>query len=197
MVYLGNKIGVAAGQEDKAQDFYEKVKFLLDNIRKEYQASTSIKNKDEIRLSYWYRENKQDIEGGLKSSMYMKTMFQKPTGFEGKTLSKVIFEEAGLFMDIIAAFLSTEPCFKEGAKQFGTPMVYGTGGEIDKGSKGYQIMWNKPEKYGLKKVFVSATDYFPGDGVPDEHTKKTISFFDFSTGPTDSKAALSHAVAFS
>lgn len=190
--YVGNKIGVAAGQDDKAQDFYEKVKYLLEHLRPEYRASISTKNSDEIRLSYWYRENKQDIEGGLKSSMYMKTMYAKPTGFEGKTLSLAIFEEAGLFEDIIAAYKSTEPCFKEGSIQFGTPMVYGTGGEIDKGSKGYKIMWNNASKYNLKKVFVSSTDYYPGDGIPDKSTGETISFFDFKTGRTNKEAAFNY-----
>ena len=193
--YYGNKVGVAAGQDDKAQDFYEKVKYLLDHIRPEYRTSTSIKNTDEIRLSYKYRENKQDKEGGLKSSMYMKTMYAKPTGFEGKTLSLVVFEEAGLFEDIIAAYKSTEPCFKEGAIQFGTPLVYGTGGEIDKGSKGYKIMWNNPKKYNLKKVFVSSTDYYPGDGIPDKKTGKSITFFDFKTGRTNHTAAYNYIIA--
>jgi len=122
----------------------------------------------------------------------MKTMYSKPTGFEGKSLSIAIFEEAGLFMDLIAAFQSTEPCFKEGSIFFGTPLVYGTGGDINKGSKGYKTLWSKPHLYGLKKVFISATDYFPGDGVPDEDTGKSVSFFDFRTGKTNSKEALKH-----
>lgn len=189
LFYLGNRIGVAAGQDDKAQDFYEKVQYLLDNIRPEYRSSISVRNSDEIRLSYKFRENKQDKESGIKSSMYMKTMFAKPTGFEGKTLSVVVFEEAGLFEDIIAAYKSTEPCFREGATQFGTPIIYGTGGDIEKGSKGYRTMWNKPDSYNLKTVFVSATDYYPGDGMEDKESKKKISFFDFRTGRTNKKAA--------
>lgn len=192
LFYKLAKIGVAAGQDDKAQDFYEKVKWLLENIRKEYRSGIITKNAEEIKLGYKYRENKQDLEGGLKSQMFMKTMYAKPTGFEGKTLSLAIFEEAGLFADIIAAYKSTEPCFREGSFQFGTPLVYGTGGEIDKGSKGYKTMWNNPKAYNLKKIFVSATDYYPGDGIPDEKTGKSVSFFDFKTGRTNSKLAFDH-----
>jgi hypothetical protein len=185
-----NEIGVAAGQEDKAQDFYDKVKMLLENIRPEYRSGIITKNQELIKLGYTDYINKQKVEKGLKSQMYMKTMYAKPTGFEGKSLSLVIFEEAGLFEDIIAAFKSTEPCFKEGMIQFGTPIVYGTGGEIEKGSKGYKEMWYaKMAVYNLKKIFVSATDYYPGDGIPDKKTGKTITFFDFKTGRTNSKAA--------
>lgn len=195
LFYKGNKIGVAAGQEDKAADFYEKVKYLLDNIRKEYASGIITKNDEEIKLGYDYTENRQKKEYGLLSQMFMKTMYAKPTGFEGKTLSLAIFEEAGLFVDLIAAYKSTEPCFREGSIQFGTPLVYGTGGEIDKGSKGYMSMWNaKRSVYNLKKVFVSATDYFPGDGIPDEKTKKVVSFFDFRTGRTDAKMAYEYII---
>lgn len=192
LFYLRNKIGVAAGQEDKAQDFYEKVKGLLADIRPEYSAGTSVTNKDEFRLSYWDLENKQKKEYGMQSSMYMKTMYANPSGFEGKELSLVIFEEAGLFEDIIAAYRATEPCFKEGGIQYGIPLIYGTGGDLDKGSKGYQAMWKKPEVYKLKKVLVTATDYFPGDGIPDEKTGKVVSFFDFRTGKTNAQAAYKH-----
>lgn len=189
------EIGVAAGQEDKALDFYDKVKEMFVHLREEYQTSVLVKNDEKFKLGYYDYVNKQKEEKGLKSQMYIKTMFAKPTGFEGKSLSLAIFEEAGLFVDLIAAYKSTEPCFKEGSIQFGTPIVYGTGGEIDKGSKGYKAMWYADRSvYNLKKVFVSATDYYPGDGVPDPVTKKAITFFDFKTGRTDSKAAYDYIV---
>ena len=189
------EIGVAAGQEDKALDFYDKVKEMFVHLRQEYQTSVLVKNDEKFKLGYYDYINKQKEEKGLKSQMYIKTMFAKPTGFEGKSLSLAIFEEAGLFVDLIAAYKSTEPCFKEGSIQFGTPLVYGTGGEIDKGSKGYKAMWYADRSvYNLKKVFVSATDYYPGDGVPDPVTKKAITFFDFRTGRTDSKAAYDYIV---
>ncbi len=165
------------------------------HLRQEYQTSVLVKNDEKFKLGYYDYVNKQKEEKGLKSQMYIKTMFAKPTGFEGKSLSLAIFEEAGLFVDLIAAYKSTEPCFKEGSIQFGTPLVYGTGGEIDKGSKGYKAMWYADRSvYNLKKVFVSATDYYPGDGVPDPVTKKAITFFDFRTGRTDSKAAYDYIV---
>ena len=193
--YREAQVGVAAGQDDKAQDFYEKVKYLLKNIQPQYASGIITKNEKEIKLGYEYTENKQKNEGGLLSQMFMKTMYAKPTGFEGKSLSLAIFEEAGLFEDLIAAYKSTEPCFKEGSIQFGTPIIYGTGGEIDKGSKGYRAMWySKREAYNLKKVFVSASDYYPGDGIPDKKTGKRISFFDFKTGRTNHKLAKEYII---
>lgn len=187
------EVGIAAGLEEKALDFYEKIKEMFEHIRPEYRTGILVKNDEKFKIGYTDYINKQKKEKGLKSQMYIKTMFAKPTGFEGKSLSLAIFEEAGLFEDLVAAYKSTEPCFKEGMIQFGTPLVYGTGGEIDKGSKGYKEMWYaKQSIYNLKKIFVSSTDYYPGDGVPDEKTGKSISFFDFRTGRTNSEAALLH-----
>jgi hypothetical protein len=197
LFHKGNEVGVAAGLDEKAQDFKGKIEYLFKHVRKEYRVSMSTNNEDEIVLSYKYKENKQDVEIGLESKLHMRTMFSKPTGFEGKdNLSVVVFEEAGLFEDIIAAYRSSEPTWKSGAIQFGTPLVYGTGGEIEKGSKGYKTMWDAPMGvYNLKKVFVSAVDFFPGDGLPDKVTGKKISFFDMKTGRTNSKAAFNYIMA--
>lgn len=196
LFFIKNEIGVAAGIEEKAADFYEKIKSLVDNVRKEYQTSILVRNSEELKLGYFTYDNKQKKEAGLLSSLYMKTMYAKPEGFEGKSLSMVVFEEAGIFADLIAAYKSTEPCFKEGNIQFGTPLIYGTGGDIEGGSKGYMAMWNaKREVYNLKKIALFADDYYPGDGVPDEKTKKVISFFDFKTGRTNSVAARNYILA--
>jgi len=193
LMYKETQIGVAAGQEDKATDFKKKVVKMLNDIRPEYRSSIAYNNDEEFHLGYKTYENKQSVIKGLQSSMYTKTMYAKPTGFEGKTFDTAIFEEAGLFQDLIAAYKSTEPCFKEGSVFFGTPLVYGTGGDIEKDSKGYMDMWNSPrETYNLKKVLVLATDYYPGDGVPDKKTGKAISFFDMKTGRTNERAALEY-----
>ena len=77
----------------------------------------------------------------------------------------------------------------EGAIQFGVPLVYGTGGEIEKGAKGYKEMWDKHDVYNLKKIFVPAYMYYPSDNVPDEETGEIVSFFDYDKGVTDRERA--------
>ena len=64
-----------------------------------------------------------------------------------------IFEEAGLFENIGMSFAATAPSFRSGAIQFGVPLVYGTGGEIDKGAKGYKEMWDNSAAYNLKRLY--------------------------------------------
>lgn len=190
LFYYRNTVGVCAGKQDKADDFYKKVLYLISNLREEYQTSVLTKNDEELTLGFKYTENKQTMEDGLLSTMFIKTMFADSSGFEGKELGMCIFEEAGLFENLIQSFRATEPCFREGDIQYGTPIIYGTGGEIEKGSKGYKEMWEQAEEaYNLKKIFISASEYYPGDGIPDKKTGEIITFFDFTTGETNQEAA--------
>ena len=186
-----NTVGVCAGKQDKADDFYKKVQWLLSTINPAYATGILTKNNEELKLGYSYRENKQNIEAGILSSMFIKTMYADSSAFEGKELAFVIFEEAGLFENLIQSYKATEPCFKDGGIQFGVPMIYGTGGEIEKGSKGYKEMWDKHEAFNLKKVFIPAYEHYPGDGETNKEGVK-ITFFNMKTGETNKEAALAH-----
>lgn len=189
-----NKTGICAGKQDKADSFYAKVLYLFDNIRDEYKVSRLKKDDKILRLGFHDLINKQKVDSGLLSEMLVRTMFVDSAGFEGESLSLVIFEEAGLFQNLIQSFKSTEPCFKDGANQFGTALIYGTGGEIDKGAKGYMDMWNNAHAYNCKKIFIPACEFYPGDGEPDKNGNKT-SFFDIKTGRTNEEAAKKHILA--
>lgn len=168
LMHLKNRVGICAGKQDKADGFYDKVMSLLKNVRAEYASSRLYKNDKIMKLGYLDIVNKQSIECGLESEMLIRTMFVDSAGFEGASMSLVIFEEAGLFGNLIQSYRSTEPCFKEGSIQFGTPLIYGTGGEIEKGSKGYMEMWENHAAYNLEKVFIPAYEYYPGDGEVDK-----------------------------
>lgn len=193
LMYLKNRVGICAGKQDKADGFYAKVLSLLKHVNPQYASARLLKTDKLLKLGYQDIVNKQTIDCGLESEMLIRTMFVDSAGFEGESLSFVIFEEAGLFSNLIASYKSTEPCFKEGAIQFGTPLIFGTGGEIEKGSKGYMEMWENHKAYNLEKVFIPAYEYFPGDGEIDPKTKiQGPSFFDIRTGKTNQEAALKH-----
>jgi len=195
LMHLKNRVGICAGKQDKADGFYDKVLSLLKHVRPEYASARLFKNDKSMKLGYTDIVNKQSIECGLESEMLIRTMFVDSAGFEGASMSVVIFEEAGLFPNLVQSYKSTEPCFKDGAIQFGTPLIYGTGGQIEKGSKGYLDMWENHVAYNLEKVFIPAYEYYPGDGEIDEKTKiKGPSFFDIKTGRTNQEAALKHII---
>lgn len=192
----GNRVGICAGKQEKAEGFYKKVISLFNNVNPQYKTAILLRNDKILKLGYTDIINKQAVESGILSEMLIRTMFVDAAGFEGESLSVVIFEEAGLFPNLVASYKSTEPCFKEGSIQFGTPLIYGTGGQIEKGSKGYMDMWENHKAYNLEKVFIPAYEYYPGDGEFDEKTKiQQPSFFDLKTGKTNQEAALKHILA--
>ena len=184
-----NKAAIAGGKDDKVQEFYEKLDSSLLNTHPAYRNGRLLNNDKILKLGYNDRINKQNKECGIESIARFKTMYADSGAFEGGSYSIGIFEEAGLFENLTASFKATEPCFRDGHTQFGVPMVYGTGGEIDKGAKGFKEMWDNHIAYNLKPIFIPANYYYPGDGVPDEKTGKSISFFNHDTGVTDREVA--------
>lgn len=184
------EVSVAAGKDDKVQEFKEKLESSLRNVHPAYRNKIETNNDKLLEVFFNDTINKQKIVSGINTKARFKTMFADSGAFEGINNNKLaIFEEAGLFENIAMSFKATEPSFRSGNIQYGLPLVYGTGGEVDKGAKGYKEMWDKSDSYNLKRIFIPAYFFYPGDGVPDEKTGKTISFFNYEKGVTDREAA--------
>ena len=184
------EVSVAGGHSDKVKEFKQKLESSMQNMHPAYRNKIETNNEELMEVFYYDTINKQKINSGINTKARFKTMFANSGAFEGINNNKLaIFEEAGLFENISMSYKATEPSFRSGSIQYGLPMVYGTGGEIDKGAKGYKEMWDNSEAYNLKKIFIPAYMYYPGDGDVDEKTKKVVSFFNYETGVTDREAA--------
>lgn len=197
-----NEVAIGAGKKDKAMELYEKVKKSMENLRKEYKVAYQAKqtaNGAEMKLSYKITENKVKKDAGISSKLTVKTFHSDPSAFEGGSYSFFIFEEIGIQDNLIKSYKASEPCFMDGADQFGVPMLYGTGGEVDKGSRDMKIMYENPQAYNLKKLFIPAYMYYPGtdpesmdENDPMAELELEANFFDPSTGRTDQIKALNH-----
>lgn len=189
--YSRNKIGICAGKDDKAQEFTEKLESSLDHVHPAYRNGKILNNDDIIFLGYRNRINKQTVNCGIQSLARIKTMYADSKAFEGGSYSMVIFEEAGLFDNLTQSYQATKPCFMDGSRQFGIPLIYGTGGDMEKGARGFKVIWDHPETYNVKKIFIPAYFYYPGDGQENEKGEK-VTFFNYRTGVTNRKAAKEH-----
>ena len=203
LFFLDNETAIGAGKEDKATDLFKKVLKSLQNLRPEYKVAYR-KNKTELKLSYEVTKNKIREDEGIGSMLTVKTFFSDPSAFEGGSYSFFIFEEIGLQDNLIKSYKASEPCFMEGGTQFGVPLMYGTGGEVDKGSKDMKIVYESPQSYNMKRLFIPAYMYYPGN-APEEQDDGSlfyedgeddmdndVNFFDPKTGRTDEVAALKH-----
>ena len=194
LFFKDNSVAVGAGKEDKAIALFKKVVKSLENIREEYRVSYR-KKKDEMNFAYSITEHKVRKDKGIGSLLDVKTFFSDPSAFEGGSYSFFIFEEIGIHDNLILSYKASEPCFTDGATQFGVPFLFGTGGVVDKGSKDFMIMYQNPGSYNLKKLFIPKYMYYPGSDPEDENADKLdigANFFDVRTGLTDEEAALKH-----
>lgn len=193
LFFLDNETAIGAGKEDKAIDLFKKVQKSLENLREEYKVSYR-KNKTELKLAYKVNINKVQQDAGIGSMLTVKTFFSDPSAFEGGSYSFFIFEEIGLQDNLIKSYKASEPCFMEGGTQFGVPLLYGTGGEVDKGSRDMKIIYDSPDSYNMKKLFIPAYMFYPGndDSDEDDEMERGINFFDPVTGRTNEIEALKH-----
>lgn len=193
LFFLDNETAIGAGKEDKAIDLFKKVQKSLENLREEYKVSYR-KNRTELKLCYKVNDNKVQQEAGIGSMLTVKTFFSDPSAFEGGSYSFFVFEEIGIQDNLIKSYKASEPCFMDGASQFGVPMLFGTGGEVDKGSRDMKIIYDGPEAYNMKKLFIPAYMYYPGNDETDEEDEMEIgvNFFDPITGRTNEIEALKH-----
>lgn len=85
----------------------------------------------------------------------------------GASNTVVSFEEAGKFPNLIQAYNITEPTIKTGSYYSGVALIFGTGGDIEAGSKDFAKMYYNPEGWDLKSY----------ENIYDENATGNCGFF--------------------
>lgn len=157
----GYKAGIAGGAKEYSDDFLAKWKAIDSLVVNEFKTRKTSKGWDDI-IAGW--EEKTDLGGfntyGSANTIYSRTMFSNPNIFEGKFLNEVVFEEAGLFDNLLLTFDSAVECMKRGNIQYGTFYIYGRGGNIKTGSKGFEYMWHHADDYNCIKFPILGKQYY-------------------------------------
>ena len=164
-----NDVGIAAGLQATADAFFDKTKKGLNGLHSNFKHSF-LKDTDGILRSGYKQKNKDGKweVGGYQSTIICRTM-DNPEVFKGERVSLMVFEEAGEFKHLKNAYMSSKACFMDGNKQFGVPIVGGTGGDISKASKDFMDMYYESDAYNLIPMFIPASRAYYG-------------FFDIETG---------------
>jgi hypothetical protein len=170
-----NEMGVAAGSEAQTVALSIKIDYMLDNMHDAFRHNRLTNNAKQITSGF-----EMEVDGVLKKLGYQSSIYSRtvanPNIFKGERMSAMIFEEAGEIDKLKEAYEATKFCFMNGNTMFGVPIVGGTGGNIEKGSKGFMEMWKNHKSYQLRKVFI------PGYKVMD-------GFFDYATGKSNEEDA--------
>lgn len=139
--------GIAAGQEIYALDFMKKWKAAESLLPPELRIKKLKENDGEVVAGYKIKsEDGSMISGGTRNTLYVRTMFRSPALFKGLFLKHIIAEECGEFENLEQFISHSTPCLKDGSKQVGTLFAYGTGGNMNKGSKDFEKIWYEAKR---------------------------------------------------
>jgi len=127
--------------------------FTMSNFLNEYtefRHPRLISRQDEIKSGYIEKDgNGLPIEKGYLSSIKMMTFQNSAFKSVGKSATRFIFEEAGLFENLKTAYTISEPLWKDGDRMIGIPIIFGTGGDMSSATQDFADMFYNPAQYGL------------------------------------------------
>lgn len=89
------------------------------------------------------------IESGYKSDIMAITFMDNPDAARGKDARYVLLEEAGAFPNLEAAYKATQPGLMAGKFATGQIIIFGTGGDMEKGTADFARMFYNPKGYRL------------------------------------------------
>jgi hypothetical protein len=146
-------ISVIAGFEDKFADntmgmVIEDLDFINKNTA--WSRNREPNRREFMKAQYKEKVNGTEILSGYKSEIHKISFKDDPFKGIGKSASLFLWEEAGKFPNLISAYNFSEPTWKDGDYSIGMPIIFGTGGDMDKGTADFSYMFYNPEKFGLK-----------------------------------------------
>lgn len=153
------KAGVAAGQKKYAEDFMKKWQTSDALLANEFKMNILLNNPDEVVSGYKAYEDGKEVKKGIGTEIIVRTMHNNPNMFKGLYLNDAVAEEAGEFDNLCEFISATNDCLMDGDTQVGTFYIYGTGGNVNKGSKDFKKVWENPDDYNAVK-FLIAGDRF-------------------------------------
>lgn len=126
-----------------------------------------VSTRDHIKSGYKENINGVDVIKGYQSEIIALSFKDKPDVARGRDATIVIFEEAGTFSGLKAAYAATLPSLQDGSITTGQMIVYGTGGSMQAGILEFESMFYNPDTY----------DFISFNNVWDEHASKPCAYF--------------------
>lgn len=151
----GYQCGIAAGQEIYAQDLMKKWRSMDSLMVPELRIKKLINNDDEVIAGYMMKNKDGENEEGTKNRFVIRTMYKNPNLFKGNFFNDIVAEELGEFEKAKEFYGASLACLKDGDKQIGTFFGYGTGGNINKGSRDFKEMWYEPDAFNAIKFLIT------------------------------------------
>ena len=153
------RAGIAAGLDTWSEGFRLKLYRVYNSTAPEMRINHLIRADDQFKVGYEYR-TAQGFQDKEFASVFFKTMKDKAEKFEGEYFHDVFLEESGQFPLCNEARESIDPAMKDGEAHIGTFYIYGTGGNMAKGSKQFKEIYHSADILGFVKLFIPGKRYY-------------------------------------
>ena len=152
-------------------NFYRDAKCIISAYENKYSDNTMAMTLNNLNFldqaTVWYKprnpntqdfvkarhlkkmEDGRDIWVGYQSQIKKITFKDNSFASAGLSSSIFLFEEAGIFSNIIESYNISEPCWKDGEDMIGIPIIYGTGGDMGGGTAAFSEMYYDPDRFNL------------------------------------------------
>ena len=161
----GYKAAVVAGKQEFADVFMDEWKYIDSKAINEFRVKKLPGYGKEDTVAGWKQKNEQGekIEYGTRNTIYTRTVFHDPAVLKGKFCHDIVLEESGENEHLIEVINDSHACIMDGDTQKGVFYIYGTGGNMNKGSKGFKKIWydtKKENKFNCKGLFIPGTIFY-------------------------------------
>ncbi len=114
-------------------------------------GKSRLKDTQKEVISGWVETNELGVKviQGYESVLEALTFQDNPDAARGKDAHTILMEEMGTFANAIDSFHATEPSTKAGDIKTGQMIMFGTGGDMDKGTVDFNEMFYDPETYDI------------------------------------------------
>lgn len=104
---------------------------------------------DFIRAAYQVNSDGKKIWKGYMSTVNSITYKDKPSAGVGKSATWLIFDEAGIFPNIVESYGLSEPLIKDGSVYTGVCLMFGSSDSMEAGSVHFKKIFTSPEQYNM------------------------------------------------
>lgn len=113
------------------------------------KAREYVDREEHKRASFRKNNNGIAVEAGYLSEIQAISFKDNPDAARGADALDVLFEEAGKFPNLIDSYNATYPGLTGGKYITGQIMIFGTGGDMEDGTKDFAQMFYNPLEYRL------------------------------------------------
>ncbi len=115
----------------------------------EWKKQRDPDTKDFIKARYKETKDGVSVWKGNQSEIFTLTFKDNNMAAIGKSANLFFWEECGKFENLISSYNISEPCWRDGGDMSGIPVLYGTGGDMEKSTQDFSEMFYNPDKYNL------------------------------------------------